>query len=95
MRTREVFESGRPEIWLRPFPNINAGRYLVSTAGGTRPVWTRSGRELLGRTYDVSPDGKRFLMIKNVSKAENAAPRDQISVVDNRFEELRRRVPVK
>jgi serine/threonine-protein kinase len=39
-------ESGRSEIYIRPFPRVDHGRWQVSTAGGTRPVWARSGREL-------------------------------------------------
>ena len=39
-------ESGRYEIYIRPFPRVANGRWQVSTAGGTRPVWARSGREL-------------------------------------------------
>ncbi|HEU4694885.1 MAG TPA: hypothetical protein VFS23_41245, partial [Vicinamibacterales bacterium] len=39
-------ESGRTEIYVRPFPEVNNGRWQVSTAGGTRPVWAESGREL-------------------------------------------------
>jgi eukaryotic-like serine/threonine-protein kinase len=39
-------ESGHDEIYIRPFPRVNNGRWQVSTAGGTRPVWARSGREL-------------------------------------------------
>ena len=39
-------ESGRYEIYVRPFPRVDNGRWQVSTAGGTRPVWARSGREL-------------------------------------------------
>jgi hypothetical protein len=40
--------------------------------------------------YDVSPDGKRFLMLKPSESAEAAT---QINVVLNWFEELKRRVP--
>jgi serine/threonine-protein kinase len=40
-------ESGRHEIFVRPFPNANdGGIWQVSTGGGTRPVWARNGREL-------------------------------------------------
>jgi Tol biopolymer transport system component len=45
-----------------------------------------------GNSYDVTPDGKRFLMIKPPAAAQ--APRDQLTVVLNWFDELRRRVPV-
>jgi len=38
-------ESGRPEVYLRPFAE-NAGRVLISLAGGRRPIWAPSGKEL-------------------------------------------------
>jgi hypothetical protein len=104
-------ESGEFQIYVRPFPAVDNGRWQVSTGGGQQPAWARSGRELfywgpdgalmavsvaaapgggsfaadtpvkvigsgyytavgennLGRTYDVAPDGKRFLMIKNAT----------------------------
>ena len=41
--------------------------------------------------YDVSPDGKRFLLLKPVDQGQ-AVP-TQINVVLNWFEELNRRVP--
>jgi len=43
-------------------------------------------------TYDISPDGKRFLMIKSLGSAQG--PSDQVTVVLNWFDELRRRAPV-
>ena len=39
--------------------------------------------------FDVSPDGRRFLMIKS----DAAATLGQINAVQNWFEDLRRRVP--
>ena len=39
-------ESGRDEIYIRPFPDLDAGRMLISTAGGSRPAWAPSGGEL-------------------------------------------------
>jgi Tol biopolymer transport system component len=42
--------------------------------------------------YDVSPDGRRFLMLKPTE--QKAAASTQINVVLNWFEELKRRVPV-
>ncbi|HSZ63777.1 MAG TPA: hypothetical protein VK828_18400 [Terriglobales bacterium] len=41
--------------------------------------------------YDISADGQRFLMLKPVEQAEIALT--QIVVVQNWFEELKRRVP--
>jgi serine/threonine-protein kinase len=42
----ESDESGRFEIYVRPFPDLNAGRWLASNAGGARPVWARAGQQL-------------------------------------------------
>ena len=49
----EANDSGRVEVYVRPFPDVNSGRWTVSTNGGTRPIWARSGEELV---Y-VSPTG--------------------------------------
>jgi hypothetical protein len=74
----------------------------VAVAGS--PAWTATtptqlfgGRYyagsvvILGRTYDVSADGRRFLMIKQ-GGGDEAAPRNLV-VVQNWFEELKRVVP--
>lgn len=39
-------ESGRPEIYVHPFPALDRGRWQASFSGGTYPAWSRSGREL-------------------------------------------------
>jgi serine/threonine-protein kinase len=39
-------EQGENEVFVRPFPNVNAGRWQVSSGGGSAPLWARSGREL-------------------------------------------------
>jgi serine/threonine-protein kinase len=130
-------ESGQEEIYVRPFPDAARGRWQISTGGGMRPLWARSGKEIfyiglsgavmsaaveggsafragnpmrlfegpyfqdafaLGRTYDVSPDGERFLMIKMINVGggtnEPSAP-TSIVVVQHWFEELKRLVPAK
>ena len=33
-------------IYVRPFPRVNDGSWQVSTDGGSRPIWSRNGREL-------------------------------------------------
>jgi Tol biopolymer transport system component len=45
----ESNDSGQAEIYVRPFPNVNGGRWQLSTEGGTRPSWRRDGQELFGR----------------------------------------------
>jgi Tol biopolymer transport system component len=39
-------ESGRFEIYVRPFPDVAEGKSQVSLAGGTSPRWAHSGGEL-------------------------------------------------
>jgi len=42
-------ESGRQEVYVRPFPDVGRGRWQVSTDGGKMPRWTKHGRELIFR----------------------------------------------
>ena len=129
-------ESGRNEIYVRPFPDVTGGKRLVSTLGGTSPLWSPDGRELFylsednhimavaveteptlsfqtpkvlfknenlgfglytGTPWDIHPDGKRFLMIKQPRAASSAEEvvRPRITIVLNWLEELKQRVPVK
>ncbi len=39
-------ETGRTEIFLRPFPNVDGGKQQVSSGGGMAPLWSRNGGEL-------------------------------------------------
>jgi serine/threonine-protein kinase len=42
-------ESGRFEIYVQPYPGA-AGKWQISTEGGTEPVWNPNGRELFYRS---------------------------------------------
>jgi serine/threonine-protein kinase len=42
----ESNENGRNQIYVRPFPNVNGGRWQVSTDSGSQPRWAPSGHEL-------------------------------------------------
>ena len=42
-------ESGRFEVYVRPFPDVNARRVQVSQSGGREPRWAHSGHELFYR----------------------------------------------
>jgi serine/threonine-protein kinase len=41
--------SGRREVYVRPFPNVNDGVWQISTDGGFEPRWAHSGKELFFR----------------------------------------------
>ena len=127
-------DSGRAEIWVRPFADANGGPSQVSAGGGFQPLWGPDSREVFyrdltgavmrvaiergsgraaetpaklfgagryyfgygeafGRTFDISRDGRRFLMIKHVALDQSSAP--TILVVENWFEDLKRLVPAK
>jgi hypothetical protein len=48
-------ESGRYEIYVRPFRRVDNGRWQVSTAGGTCPVWARRRpRAVLSRCVECA-----------------------------------------
>jgi serine/threonine-protein kinase len=51
--------SGRTEIYVRPFPDTNAGHWQISTGGGTRPMWSRSGLEL----FYVAPSPESMMSV--------------------------------
>ncbi len=129
-------DAGQPQVYVRPYPNVDSGRWQLTTDGGSRPMWARSGRELFyvdangtltsigvgagpawsangatklaavpvssagpGRSHDVAPDGKRFLIIKrgdadarvNAGRARNAEA--GMIVVQHWDEELKRLLP--
>jgi eukaryotic-like serine/threonine-protein kinase len=67
-------------------PTFTAGRVVTILEGS---AYAGRGPFLSGRTYDLSLDGRRFLMVKPV--ASGAA--GSLVVVLNWFEELKRRVP--
>ena len=43
-------ESGRSEVYVRPFPDASRAKWQVSNGGGAEPVWAHSGRELFYRS---------------------------------------------
>ena len=61
-------ESGQYEIYVVPFPDIRAGKWAVSTRGGTEPLWSHRGSELFYR------DGSGNLVAVAVSTAPSFSP---------------------
>jgi Tol biopolymer transport system component len=118
-------ESGAPEVYVRPFPEVASARWQVSTAGGSQPLWAHSGRELFYRngrndlvaaevrtspafsvgqqralfsaaqylilggfqSYDVSPDDRRFLMVREGATTQES----ELVLTQNVFQELKAR----
>ena len=67
----ESDESGRYEVYVRPFPNVDSGRWQVSTGGGRMPVWARSGNEL----FFASPEGSiQGVRLEHASSWRSSTP---------------------
>jgi serine/threonine-protein kinase len=45
-------ETGSAEVYVVPFPEVQAQKSRISISGGTEPVWAHSGRELFYRSGD-------------------------------------------
>ena len=43
-------ETGTREVFLRPFPAVDQGKWQVSQGGGQGPIWAPNGRELYFRS---------------------------------------------
>jgi serine/threonine-protein kinase len=124
-------ESGRPEVYVRLFPNVGARKWQISAQGGALPVWTRGGSEIvyrdnqgrivavkvrrdadgeftfsdpeplftfgrgvglgLDRSFDVTPDGERFLLCECDASGSGTAV--ELILIQNWGEELKRLVP--
>jgi len=72
----------RGPSWAATTPTLLIKEGYVTVTGG-----------FAGRTYDISPDGQRFLMIKEGGGAEQAATPITLVVVQHFDEELKRLVP--
>jgi len=42
------------EVFVRPFPDVNKGKWQISTGGGSCPLWSPDGRELFYLSEDNS-----------------------------------------
>ena len=90
-------ESGREEVYVRPFPETGEARTLVSVNGGTEPRWSNSGRELFYRARgdmvvqevvagpEFQTKGERVLFDASVYDGDNLHTSYAISPDDNRF----------
>jgi Tol biopolymer transport system component len=62
-------ESGQIEVYVRPFPEVETGRWQISTGGGTRPRWSRDGTELF--YYLGTADGTGAVMAVPIESGQN------------------------
>ena len=62
-------ETGRTEVFVRPFPDVDAGTQQISSAGGVAPLWSKDGREL----FFVSDD-RQMMSARVIPGSRLAAP---------------------
>ncbi len=67
----ESDETGRSEIYVRPFPDVDAGKWQVSTGGGEDPKWSRDGRTL----YFLGPDSVMATSVDTGSTFSSQPPK--------------------
>jgi serine/threonine-protein kinase len=67
-------ETGRNEIYVRPFPGVDAGKWGVSVGGGGMPLWSRDG----GRIFYVN--AAREMVEARISTTPSFAVRDRESL---------------
>ena len=116
--------SGTNEVYVRAFPD-SGGLWRISNNGGQRPIWSRSGHDLLyqsgdqemavsyeakggtfveekprvwldkvgGQVFDISLDGKRLVVLTPVDSPEAPQTEHEVVLLQNFFDELRRKVP--
>jgi hypothetical protein len=57
-------ETGRAEVFVRPFPDVDAGKSQISTGGGISPLWAHgrseiyyvdASREVIALSYQAEP----------------------------------------
>jgi Tol biopolymer transport system component len=75
----ESVESNQPQIFVQPFPDLNGGRWQVSTTGGTKPAWARNGREL----FYLGPEG--YLMAVPVQPTTTFKFGNAVQVLTSRY----------
>jgi eukaryotic-like serine/threonine-protein kinase len=63
-------ETGALQVFVRPFPDVQQGKWQISTEGGTDPTWSANGRELFFR----SPDGQVVSVAEMSRGPASAAP---------------------
>ena len=69
-------ETGRDEVYVRPFP-AGAPVQRISSDGGEAPLWSRDGRQLFYRMFDKETDTEKFMVVDVVTEPAFArsAPR--------------------
>ena len=75
---------------MQPYPNVSQGRWQIRRPA--KVFDTKYSGDFY--SYDVTLDGRQFLMMKESEAGDRAHPPTMVVALDW-FEELKRRVPTK
>jgi serine/threonine-protein kinase len=75
-------ESGKFEVYVRAFPD-KGGKWQISNAGGTFPIWSGNGHELFFRSED-----NRIMVATYAAKADSFVPEKPRIWSDKRLADL-------
>ena len=70
-------ESGQWQVWVRPFPDVESGRWSVGT-GGVTPKWSPDGQELYYR-------GDSAMMAVGIDTTDGFAAGSAVRLFEDRY----------
>ena len=71
-------EQGENEVFVRPFPDVNGGKWQVSIGGGSAPLWAHDGEEL----FYVNDRTMYVVQVRPGPPFSAAAPRRLFAIPD-------------
>ena len=83
-------ESGKVEVYVRPFPDVETGKWQVSAGGGGQPLWSPDGAELFFLSFDRTADNpNNQIMVAQVEgdpTFRHTTPERLFDLADLRFD---------
>ena len=67
-------ETGISEIYLRPYPDVNRGQWVMSNGGGYSARWSRDGGELFFKGIGVNRSRIYYVSLDKVASPQSAHP---------------------
>jgi len=69
-------ETGQAEVFVRPFPDVNKGKWQISTNTGNSPLWSPDGRELFYLIGDATAEAVMRVAVQTEPTFKKGAPEE-------------------
>ena len=66
------------ELYVRPFPDVEDGKWQISTGGGVEPLWSPDGRELFYRGFTDGNNDSVMVVAVDGEDAFSAGPPQEL-----------------